>query len=157
MVICKWRVLEIQLYRLVLERRERGQSVRRSWFRLHANAIYRELFSALSTNGTSVFRFSNGWFVRFFDRFSISLHCITEKAQVVPGDDHKLVMDWLWFNRRNSQLPFSNWMEIVLNRSTNRYLLSNICNLDETLLPFEHLSDRTYDMIGKKNNMGKEN
>jgi hypothetical protein len=47
-------------------------------------------------------------------------------------------------------------MEVVLNRSTNRYLLSNICNLDEIPLPFEYLSRRMYDMIGNKTVWVKE-
>lgn len=76
------------------------------------------------------------------------MRCITKKAQKVPEDYRNLVVNWLWFNRRNSQ-P-TTWMETVLCQDVGRYYLSNICNVDETPLPFEYLNGRTYDLIGSK-------
>lgn len=72
-------------------------------------------------------------------------------------------MNWLQFNRRNSQ-PLttdtypnpSNWLETVLCRAIGHYDLCNICNLDETPLPFEYLSGRTYNQIGAKTVWVKE-
>jgi len=37
-----------------------------------------------------------------------------------------------------------------------RYELSIICNLDETLLPFEYLAGKTYDLVGEKTVWVKE-
>lgn len=71
----------------------------------------------------------------------------------MPEDYRQLVVNWLQFNCRNSQ-PItsspSNWLETVLCRAVGRYDLSNICNLDETPLPFEYLSGHTYNTIGAK-------
>lgn len=151
---CQWPELESRLYRLFLERRDQGPAVRTGWFRVHSLWIFRELYSGASEQtSSSVFRFSNGWFRGFLSRFRISLRCITKKAQGLPDDYRQLVINWLRFNRRNSQLQISspsNWMETVLCRAIGRYDSSNICNLDETPLPFEYLSGRTYHSIGAK-------
>lgn len=154
-VICQWPELEIRLYTLFLNRREAGQAIRRGWFRLYADEIFRELYPNASTI-SSVFRFSNGWFEAFLRRYRVSLRCITKKAQKIPKDYYQLVVNWLQFNRRNSQPRPGNWMETVLCRAVGRYHLSNICNLDETPLPFEYLSGRTYNPIGAKTVWVKE-
>lgn len=117
--------------------------------------------AASETTAAAVFRFSNGWFRGFLGRFRISLRCITKKAQHVPEDYRRIVVNWLQFNRRNSQ-PLvsspnpSNWLETVLCRAVGRYDLCNICNLDETPLPFEYLSGRTYNPVGAKTIWVKE-
>lgn len=59
---CRWPDLETRLYRQFLERGEKGQAVRRGWFRVHAEDIFKDLFPEAET---SVFRFSNGWFSGF--------------------------------------------------------------------------------------------
>lgn len=157
--MCQWPELESKLYNLFIERREQGQSIRTGWFRVHSIWMFRELYPhASEPTCTAVFRFSNGWFRGFLGRHRISLRCITKKAQGVPEDYHRLVVNWLQFNRRNSQPLASpnNWMEIVLCRAIGRYDLSNICNLDETPLPFEYLCGRTYNTIGAKTIWVKE-
>lgn len=152
-VICRWPELESRLYNLFLEKRAVGQPIRRGWFRLHANVLFREIYPNAST---SIFRFSNGWFEAFLGRYRISLRCITKKAQKVPEDYRRLIVSWLQFNRRNSQLLGGSWMETVLNRELGRFQLSNICNLDETPLPFEYLSGKTYNPVGDRTVWVKE-
>lgn len=149
--ICQWPELESHLYNLFLHCREQGQAIRTGWFRIHSLLAFQQLYPLASSETCStVFRFSNGWFRRFLSRYRISLRCITKKAQSVPDDYRKLITNWLQFNRRNSQhRPFC-WLETVLSRAVGRYDLSNICNLDETPLPFEYLSGRTYNPIGSK-------
>lgn len=166
-VMCQWPELESRLYHRFLDRRELGQAIRTGWFRVHSMGIFRELYPHASADVcTMVFRFSNGWFQGFMSRYRISLRCITKKAQSVPEDYRKLIVNWLRFNRRNSQ-PLvnllhttnpnpSNWLETVLCRAVGRYDLSNICNLDETPLPFEYLSGRTYNSVGMKTVWVKE-
>lgn len=68
----------------------------------------------------------------------------------MPEDYRVLVVDWMQFNHRNSQIPSDIWMEILLNRSLRRLLLSVICNLDETPLLFEYLNGQTYESIGAR-------
>lgn len=112
-VNCQWPELESKLYHLFLERREEGQAIHTSWFRTHSFLFFREVYSNASEDTCStVFRFSNGWFRGFLERFRISLRCITKKAQRMPEDYRQLVINWLQFNRRNCQ-P-SNWLETVL-------------------------------------------
>lgn len=161
---CQWPELESRLYRLFLDRREQGQAIRTGWFRIHSLAIFRELFPNASYHTcVAVFRFSNGWFQGFIGRYRISLRCITKKAQGIPEDYRQRVVNWLQFNRRNSQLLStdiypnpSNWLETVLCRAVGRYDLCNICNFDETPLPFEYLSGQTYNAIGSKTVWVKE-
>lgn len=159
--ICKWPELERQLYCLFLECREKGQAVRRGWFRLHSDEIFRKLFPSVGTQ-LSLFRFSNGWFARFLGRYRISLRCITKTAQKIPEDYRNLIISWLQFNRRNSQFdPYAFYSHRVpvgggFIRRQNRYDLANICNLDETPIPFEYLSGRTYNLIGDKTIWVKE-
>lgn len=171
--ICKWPELERRLYCLFLECRENGQAIRRGWFRLHSDEIFRDLFPSattpisVGTQGsinppTSLFRFSNGWFSRFLGRYRISLRCITKTAQKIPEDYNNLIISWLQFNRRNSQFdPYAFHLQRTnigdgFTRRQNRYDLSNICNLDETPIPFEYLSGRTYNSIGDKTVWVKE-
>lgn len=159
---CQWPELESRLYHLFLSRREQGQAIRTGWFRMHSLAIFRDLHPEASyVTCLAIFRFSNGWFRGFIGRYRISLRCITKKAQHVPADYRNRVINWLQFNRRNSQ-PLDthpnpgNWLETVLCRAVGRYDLCNICNLDETPLPFEYLSGRTYNLIGSKTVWVKE-
>lgn len=104
-------------------------------------------------------RFSNRWFRGFLARHRISLRSITKKAQHVPEDYCRLVVNWLQFNCQNSQ-PItsspSNWLETVLCWAVGWYDLSNICNLDETPLPFEYRNGHTYNTIGVKTIWVKE-
>ncbi|RPA93807.1 hypothetical protein L873DRAFT_1941550, partial [Choiromyces venosus 120613-1] len=80
----------------------------------------------------------------------ISLHNITKKAQKVPVKYQTLVLNWLQFNRRNSQPYLMRFLETVLQPSGSLFLESNICNLIKTLIPFEYLEGKTYDIKGAK-------
>lgn len=175
-ILCQWPELESQLYCLFLDPREQGQAVRTGWFRLHSYTIFRELYPIASGNTSTIFQFSNGWFCGFIGRYRISLRCITKKTQGVPEDYCQLIVNWLQFNRRNSQPPLlpnlatditlsarlskspnpHNSTEIAVSRTIGRYDLSNICNLDETPLPFKYLTGRTYNPIGSKTVLVRE-
>jgi len=50
-----------------------------------------------------MFVFSGGWFNNFLDRWNISCRAITKKASRLPDEYFQLVINWLRFNRRNSQ------------------------------------------------------
>jgi len=144
---CWWPELEEKLYSDFLEWREQGQIVRRGWFRVQAGFRFRELYPDRDPAG---FQFSNGWFAGFLGRHRISLRSVTKKAQKVPVEYQTLVLNWLRFNRRNSQPRLTKFLETVLEPQVSRFLESNICNLDETPIPFEYLEGKTYDIKGEK-------
>ena len=64
---------------------------------------------------------------------------MTNKAQQIPENSRMLVLNWLQFNRRNSQLRLCDYLYKV-----GRYDLSHIVNMDQTPLPFEYSSGKTY-------------
>jgi len=105
---------------------------------------------------SSVFRFSNGWFRGFLGRHHISLQSITKKAQKVPEDYKPFIVNWLRYNWRNSQPRSDRFWEVAIEYSVSHYQLSNICNLDETRIPYEYLDGKTYNTTGEKTVWVKE-
>jgi len=148
-----WPQLEDVLYSQFIERREAGRTVRQGWFRIQSQFLFRETYPNASPE---LFRFSNGWFRGFLGRHRISLRTITKKAQKIPSGYKILVVNWLRFNRRNSQPRSDRFWEIAVEHPVGRYSLSNICNLDETPIPFEYLEGKTYDQRGAKTVWVKE-
>ncbi|RPA91146.1 DDE-domain-containing protein, partial [Choiromyces venosus 120613-1] len=97
-------------------------------------------------------------FEGFLRRYRISLRAVTKKAQKIPEEYKKLIINWLMFNRRNSQpLSITSSIPRLLpgdglssSSSINRFALSNIFNIDETPLLFEYLNSHTYNSEGSK-------
>jgi len=55
------------------------------------------------------------------------------------------------FNRRNCQLRPNNALGLGdIPGTIGRHRLANICNMDETPLPFEYLEGQTYSKVGEK-------
>ena len=76
---------------------------------------------------------------------------MTNKASQLPVDYIEALVNWMKFNRRNSQLRPKNLSTLPdTPAEIGRYRLSNICNMDQTPLPFEYLSGRTYNQQGEK-------
>ena len=148
-----WLELEERLYSNFIERREAGRTARQGWFRIHSQFLFRVIYPHVNP---VIFRFSNGWFRGFLSRHQISLRSITKKAQKIPTDYKVLIVNWLRFNRRNSQPRRNAFWEIAVERPVGRFELSNICNLDETPIPFEYLQGKTYDRVGAKTVWVKE-
>lgn len=96
--------------------------------------------------------------LRFLCRWGITLRVTTNKAQKVPEDYQNQIISWLQFNRPNSQLRHAecetegDLHPIVSDQlhEVGRFSLQNVCNMDQTPLPFEYLSGRTYNMRGDK-------
>jgi len=116
--------------------------VRLVWFRLASKLQFKETYPELDPGQ---FRFSRGWFTRFLTRWGISLRAMTNKAQQIPENSRRLIINWLQFNRRNSQLRLGDYSYDI-----GRYALSHIVNMDQTPLPFEYLSGKTYALKGDK-------
>lgn len=146
-ILCYWPELEKALYKEFIKRREEGRLVRRGWFRRTARRLFTEHYPHIPG---SLFCFSAGWFTRFLRRFHISLRFTTNQAQKLPQDYVSLIQSWLQFNRRHSQPRPQFYMETVLASEIGRYMLKNICNLDETPICFEYLTGRTYSLKGLK-------
>jgi len=148
-----WPELENRLYDDFVKRREGGRTVRQGWFRIQSQFVFREIYPTVDP---VTFRFSNGWFSGFLSRHKVSLRSITKRAQKLPADYEILILNWLRFNRRNSQPRVSNFWEVAVEHPVGRYELSNICNLDETPIPFEYLQGKTYNQVGEKTIWVKE-
>jgi len=142
---CWWPELEAKLYENFLEWRGWGNIVRRGWFGVQAGF---QLYELYPTVGPNIFSFSNGWFQGFLGRYWTSLRSMMKKAQNVLEEYQSLVINWLLINRRNAQPKSDIFFDIVLRYSVGWFDLSNICNLDETPIPYEYLNRKTYDTKG---------
>ena len=127
--------------------------MRRGWFRVQAGFRFCELYPE---RDPASFRFSTGWFTGFLGRHRISLRSVTKKAQKVLLEYQTLVLNWLRFNRRNSQPRLTPYLETVLQPQVSRFLESNIVNLDEMPIPYEYLEGKTYDVKGEKTIWAKQ-
>jgi hypothetical protein len=139
----RWKELEKQLRVAFEERRKLGRIVRRKWFERTSKRLFAEIYPY----STIEFRFSDGWFSRFLHRNNITLRIITNQAQETPAQHCEMIINFLCFNRRNSQLRDGSEDTVY---AVGRYLTSNIINMDQTPLPWEYLEGRTYKTKGNK-------
>ena len=137
---CVWPELEVNLYGKYQQRQEERQAVRRNWFQRQAKDSFATCFPTRSQEG---FCFSTGWFSGFLSRHNITLRFATTKSQKVPKDYLKVILSWLEFNPRDSQLR-SGTLNQPVNPSRGRYLSDSICNMDETPIQLEYLDRQTY-------------
>lgn len=70
---------------------------------------------------------------------------MTNKGQQISENSRMLVLNWLQFNRCNSQLRLCDYSYEV-----GRYDLSHIVNMDQTTILFEYLSGKTCALKGDK-------
>ena len=136
--------MEARLYARFSQRRKEGLVVRRIWFQLASKLAFRESYPDRDP-GLQEFEFSTSWFNGFLSRWNISLRATTNKAQYVPAHYQHLIVNWLQFNRQNSQLRIGDYRYEV-----GRFDLAHIANMDQTPLPFEYLTGRTYSHKGDK-------
>ena len=147
---CLWPAMEEELFALFLAERQKGRLIRRGWFRTQAKVLFVKHYS-LSAN---MFVFSTGWFNGFLKRWGISCRALTKMSSRLPDEYKQLAVNWLRFNRRNSQ-PRNVFERSKITSDIGRFRLSDILNLDETPIPFEYLDGRTYDLKGSKTISGK--
>jgi hypothetical protein len=142
----KWAIMERALYERFRQRRGEGKIIRRSWFRRVSKELFTECYPDQAPN---LFRFSNGWFQGFLSWHQITLRCVTNKASQLPSDYTNAIINWMRYNRRNSQLRPDNDLGLGDHPAdVGRYRLQNICNMDQTPLPFEYLDGKTYNQAG---------
>lgn len=132
----------------LLERRAQGKFVRRGWFRRYGRQCFIKSYPLQNPDN---FQFSNGWFAGFLLWYNISLRFTTNRASILPKDYYEPVLNWLRFNRRNSQIRADNEFGTGdAAVAVGRYERSNSINTDQTPLPFEFLSGQTYNTRGEK-------
>jgi hypothetical protein len=143
----RWSLLEKALVEAFAARRAEGKVVRHKWFERTSKALFHQLYPTSSHN----FKMSRGWFGKFLSRNEIAIRVVTNKAQQPPKEYCDIIINFLCFNRRNSQLrdgAEATLRETVL--AVGRYLLSHILNMDQTPLPWEYLTGRTYEFKGSR-------
>lgn len=141
----RWPEMEKIVYSQFLRQREKGQIVRRSWFRYASKKAFQECYP----NSEKIFSFSQGWFVGFLTRYNISIRFTTNRAQKIPQDYLTPIINFFRFVRRNLH-PRNGDVDYLddihqLGRITST---SRIANMDQTPAPFEYLSGRTYESKG---------
>ena len=146
--MCRWPELKVAVNAEFMVEQEAGGAVRIGWFR---RTLMRNLLIVYPAAPPNSFNFSNGWFHNFLQCYHISLCFATSKAQKVP-EMYRLILTWICFNRRNSQPILNLFLDLILSspNSYGKFYLSNIANRNETPLPMEYLSGRTYNSTGAK-------
>lgn len=144
----QWEEMERKLYDRFRIRRAMGGFVRRGWFRRVSKELFIETYP---TEPLTNFCFSNGWFRGFLSHHRISLRLVTNKSSQLPSDFGEAILNWMRYNRRNSQIRTDDERGLGDEPATiGRYRLSNIINMDQTPLPFEYLEGQTYNTIGDR-------
>lgn len=129
--MCEWPEMEKELFDIFLQQRQKGRLVRRGWFRRSARRLFKQYYGS---DNIDMFVFSIGWFMGFQRRWGISCRALTKKAQHLPEEYRRLVINWLRFNRRHC--------------SEQQFPLNRILNIDEIPIPFEYFEGKTYDLKG---------
>jgi len=144
----QWWEMERVLYEEFRLQRAIGRIVRRGWFRRVSKESFTKVYPGKETQ---LFKFGNSLFRGFLQVHQISLRFITNTASKLPADFANAILDWMKFNRHNSQQrPDDERGEGDLPGMVGRYRLQNICNMDQTPLPFKYLEGQTYSTIGEK-------
>ena len=136
--------MEAKLYENFCKRRDEGLIVRRVWFRLASRVFFKATYPDTDVN---LFKFSGGWFHGFLTRWNITLRATTNKAQYIPNHYRILIQQWLQFNRRNSQVR-THMRDYKYE--VGRFDFPHIANMDQTPLPFEYITGKTYAHKGDK-------
>ena len=147
----QWPELEERLFTQFRGQRGKGKVIQQGWLQQLAIRLHGELYP----DTLHLFRFLAGWFNRFLKRYSITTRFTTNQASQIPTEFQKHILCWLRFNRRNS-LPCNSLEKTHLITALGMFRLSQICNIDQTPIPFELLSGRTYKMKGAKTVWAKQ-
>lgn len=165
-VVCQEPELKAQLKTLFVETRSVGRKITNRWFARHARYIYEQLYFFEIIQHFERFaeyfnfKFFNGWFREFKRRQGISMRMSIKKAQtfcfflydifseiktlILQQNSENFwtrIVNWLQFNRRNSQsLPDQTPLH-----EGGRYRLCDIENMNQIFIVYEFLQDHCYD------------
>jgi Tc5 transposase-like DNA-binding protein len=145
--------MEIQLNQRFEDARVQGRKISLKWILRHARDIYGKIHPERviqHPEGKKTylgFRFSPGWYRGFRQRYNISLRYGTKRAQKTPNELLPVVQSWLQYNCRMTVIMEGSDCGKQRNSSipvVGRFKLSEIANMDQSPLPFEHQKGRTY-------------
>jgi len=75
----------------------------------------------------------------------------TNKASKLPANSYVAILSYAQFKRWNSQVWSDDQNGLCDTvEAVGRYKRAQICNMDQTPLPFEFLSEQTYEQKGSK-------
>ncbi len=126
--------MEEQLHKEFRELRRKGAKVKVWWFKTRAKQILE------STHPGNDFKFSQGWFSRFKNRYKISFRRPTNTAQKPPSEKEEAIQQF-HCQIRKLQIPSDE----SDGPREERFGLHQIANMDQTPLPFSFTSGPTYD------------
>ena len=163
--ICQKPAMKARVIELFKQKREAKRRIFRQWFICQAKRIYDDLYSHRVINEIEkrteyiAFKFSFEWFRNFKKRAEISLRIAIKKTQKIrfrffkkiheihvdfiqiSEDLRQNIINWLKFNRRNSQ----SLSEQISLHEDERYRLCDIDNMNQTFIDYEFLEDQCYD------------
>lgn len=146
-----WPEFEEKIYGDFMEWRKRRRAINKAWFLRTAKKYFFELYPnevvVNPEDGSKTYgsKFSSGWFHRFKERWRISWRAKTRIASKTPAEAEPLILNWLRFNRRVSQVR-----DRESPAEIGRYYRCDFYNMDQTPLPFEFLEGKTYEIKGNK-------
>ena len=123
--------MEQELFAAFRKRRREGRSCKPNWFKKKADQIMRSTFP----NQAEEFKGSNGWFVRFCNRFDLVPRMKTNKKKKSAAEKEPVIEH---FHSSLRQFLATN------NGRTARY------NVDQVPMPFAYDFNVTYEEEGAK-------
>ena len=158
--------MEHALFRDFEEARRVSKAIGCRQFKRYTRALYCQQYLARVSQDPNSgrltyegFKFSNGWFQGFRQRFGVTNRCRTKTAQKLLEDFQEKVVSQMQFNRQQTVILPSSDVGLPCGEHVplvGRFKLSEIGNIDQTPLAFDFLSTRTYDAKGLKTIQVKE-
>jgi hypothetical protein len=151
--------MEVRLNNEFEEVRGVGMRVDNKWLCRHAKLHYGDIHpervwvDAEGRRWYNGFLFSAGWMRRFINRWGISWRASTKRAQKSPAELRPTVEKWLQYNRRMTVVQEGSICGKPRGAgvpTVGRFKLSEICNIDQTPIPFETSRKRTYHKKGDR-------
>ena len=125
--------MEEQLHKEFRELRRKGFKVKGWWFKARVKQILE------STHPATTFKYSEGWFTRFKDRYKISFRRPTNTAQKPPDEKEEAIQK---FHRQIRVVQSAGEGD---GPQEERFKLHQIANVDQTPLPFSFTDGPTYE------------
>jgi hypothetical protein len=149
--------MEVRLHTEFEEVRGVGMQVDDKWLCRHAKIHYGNIHPERVTEDEEGrrqyigFLFSAGWMRGFIRRWGISWRAATKHAQKSPEQLKPTVIQWLQYNRRMTVIRKDSICGEDRGAdvpTVGRFKLSEICNIDQTPIPFETSKKKTYHKKG---------
>lgn len=128
-------VMEKKLHKEFLELRNQGLKVKQWWFRTRSKQLCDEIYPERK------FKFKNSWFVGFKRPFGVSYRAQTNVHQTSGNDKRQLISEFHKLVRKQALYKGPGKQS---EGEIGQFKLSDICNIDQSPLPFAFLAGKTY-------------